>query len=208
MMWQHSQGCDIHGSIPAGSISSHLLSGLSLPLCGRGAPAAARLAAPLPLGRTRTRLGDTARTGGYRRPRRYSPCISLVYGGEDEVEDEDEEGTTSKMDEAQMPVDSLRGDLDRCSVLGVRCSVWNGRPDVCIHMHRSGVCTAYVYVCVYVSRLSHQKHTQEFGYARYTMELVLMSGGRGVRMERQNAGASFGREAPPAGPRWHLASAP
>ena len=24
-MWQHSQGCDIHGSIPAGSISSHLL---------------------------------------------------------------------------------------------------------------------------------------------------------------------------------------
>ena len=104
-----------------------------------------------------------------------SPCISSVYGGEDEGEDEDEDGTTSKMDEAQMPVDSLRGDLDRCSVLGVRCAVWNGRPDVCIHMHRSGVCTAYVYVCVYVSRLSHQKHSRGIGYARCTMELVLMS---------------------------------
>ena len=33
----------------------------------------------------------------------------------------------------------------------------------------------YVCVCVYVSRLSHQKHTQGIGYARCTMELVLMS---------------------------------
>ena len=68
-----------------------------------------------------------------------SPCISSVYWG-DEVEDEDEDGTTSKMDEAQMPVDSLRGDLDRCSVLGVRCSVWNGRPDVCMYTYASIRC--------------------------------------------------------------------
>ena len=206
-MWQHSQGCDIHGSIPAGSISSHLL---PFPYVGGALPRLLISPLPCPLA-VRVRGWEIRRGRGFidgYDATCLQQCAYFIGLWGVEVEDEDEDETRRWM-RLRCQWTASGGTL-----IGARCSVFDARSGmagptyVCIHMHRSGVCTAYVYVCVYVSRLSHQKHTQEIGYARYTMELVLMSGGRGVRMERQNAGASFGREAPPAGPRWHLASAP
>ena len=161
MMWQHSQGCDIHGSIPAGSISSHLLSGLSLPLCGRGAPAAARLAAPLPLGRTRTRLGDTARTGGYRPLRRYVPATARVFHrsiGGTRLRMKTRMGRRRRWMRLRCQWTASGGTL-----IGARCSVFDARSGMAgptyVYICIDPVCVLHTYTYAYTSRVSATRST-------------------------------------------------